>query len=138
MAGVITDIRDGLETRLKTISGLEVLDHSPDGVLVFPLAIIHPPGRRPRQTFSGAHLYRFEIELRLAGMIPAELWASLDSYMAPTGSLSLEAAIDGDKTLGGVAAYAVVLWGEMQAERDIGQNGGWAYRAIVPVEVSAP
>mgnify|MGYP001611731817 FL=1 len=138
MAGILTTLRDALEPRLETISGLEVLDHAPDGIMVTPVAIIHPPGTRQRQTFSGAHLYRFEIELRLVGAVPGDVWAALDSYMAPTGSSSIEAAIDGDKTLGGNAAYAVVLWEEMEAERDANQNGGWSYRATIPVEVSAP
>lgn len=138
MAGIITNLRDALETRLETISGLEVVDHSPDGFSVAPVAIIHPPGSRQRQTFSGAYLYRFEIELRLAGVVPGDVWAALDSYMAPTGSSSIEAAIDGDKTLAGNASYAVVLWDEIETDREPNQNGGWSYRATIPVEVSAP
>ena len=138
MAGIITTLRDELETRLETISGLEVLDHSPDGFSIEPVAIIHPTGSRQRQTFSGAHLYRFEIELRLAGAVPGDVWGALDSYMAPTGSNSVEAAIDGDQTLGGNASYAVVLWDEMETDRDTNQNGGWSYKATIPVEVSAP
>ena len=138
MSGIISDLRDALEVRLKTISGLEVLDHMPDGFPVQPIATIHPPGPRPRQTFAGAHLYRFDIELRLSGVVPGDMWAALDTYLAPTGSSSIEAAIDGDKTLDGNAAYAVVLPEEIEVERDqMAQGGAWFYQALIPVEVSA-
>ena len=72
MAGEITTIRDGLETRLETISDLEVLDHEPDGTTVTPAATIRLDSLTRNETFEGASVpgdrtYRFIITLRLAG-----------------------------------------------------------------------
>ena len=107
--GELTDIRDGIETRLKTISGLQVYDHEPDATMVTPAASIRFEGWTPNVTFGNASGdYRWIVTLRLSGAIPQEQWQVLDDYINPTGNNSILAAIDGDPTLGGAVDYTVM------------------------------
>lgn len=137
MAGIYSTIRDELETLLTTISGLNVTDHAPDGITAPVSATIRPAGSRPRATFSGIHIYRFEIEVRVASALAESGWKALDSFTAPTGSSSIEAAIETDKTLGGNADWAVVVAEEIEHDREAAPAGGWHYVARIPVEVQA-
>jgi hypothetical protein len=140
MAGEITTVRDGIETRLLTISGLQVYDFMPDSITVVPVVTIAFDGMTYNETFEGASTagdrsYRWVIKLRLAGSIPQEQWQELDSYIAPTGSKSILAAIDGDKTLGGACEWAVISPGEPVEATDLEQRtDGWYYVMEFPLE----
>lgn len=139
--GEITNIRDGIETRLQTISGLQVYDHEPDGITVTPMASIRLEAMTQNETFTGVSVpgdrtYRWIVTLRLAGAIPQEQWQALDDYMAPTGTNSILAAIDGDDTLGGIVEYTVMTPGESieVTDREPRDNGGWYYAMEFPLE----
>jgi len=140
MAGELTTIRDGIETRLETISGLEVLDHEPDATTITPSASIRLESLTRNETFEGAstpgdRTYRWIITVRLAGAIPQEQWQSLDDYLAPTGTNSILAAIDGDDTLGGAADWAVMTPGESIEVTDRESRAdGWYYVIEFPLE----
>ena len=140
MAGEITTIRDGIETRLKTISGLEVYDHTPDATSVTPAASIAFVGWTPSETFKAAsapgdRTYRWIVTVRLSGSIPQEQWQALDDYIAPTGSNSILAAIDGDGTLGGAVDWTVMTPGESIEVTDRESRAdGWYYVQEFPLE----
>ena len=140
MAGEITTIRDGIKTRLDTISGLEVLNHEPDATTITPSASIRLESLTRNETFEGAstpgdRTYRWVITLRLAGAIPGEQWEALDDYLAPTGSNSILAAIDGDDTLGGAVDWTVMAPGESIEITDREQRAdGWFYVMEFPLE----
>jgi len=139
MAGEITNIRNGLQTRLETISGLQVYDHLPEGYAVSPAAAIQFVGWTPNESFSysrpaGQASYRFVISVRLSGLVPEEMWQALDDYINPTGTNSILAAIDGDDTLGSVVDYTVITPGEDidVTDREVGPDG-WFYVQDFPV-----
>ena len=140
MAGELTTIRDGIETRLKTITGLQVYDHEPDATTVTPAASISLAGVTYNETFEGAstagdRTYRWVITLRLSGLIPEEQWQELDSYIAPTGSKSILAAIDADDTLGGAVEYSVMTPGEpIEVTDRESRADGWYYVMEFPLE----
>lgn len=140
MAGEITNIRNGLETQLKTISGLQVYDHEPDGLSVTPAASIAFAGLTPNETFSGTRpegsaTYRFVITVRLSGAVPEEQWQALDDYINPTGTNSIFAAIAADDTLGGVVDYAVISPGEeIEVTDRESKADAWFYVQELPVE----
>lgn len=140
MAGEITNIRNGLQVRLETITGLQVYDHEPDGSSVTPAASIAFAGWTPQETFAysgrpaGGVTYLFTITVRLSGLIPEEQWQALDDYINPTGTNSILAAIDGDDTLGSVVEYTVISPGEQidVTERE-SKPDSWFYVQEFPV-----
>ncbi len=138
--GEITDIRDGLETRLLTISGLQVYDHEPDATTVTPAASIRLESLTRNETFEGSSVpgdrtYRWILTVRLSGSIPQEQWQSLDDYLAPTGTNSIQAAIDGGSTLGGTVEWATIPTVETIEITDRESRAdGWYYVMEFPVD----
>ena len=139
MAGEITNIRDGIETRLNTISGLQVYDYVPEGVSVTPSVTIALDSMTFNETFgtsaAGLRSYRWILTLRIAGMIPQEQWQALDDYLNPSGTKSILAAIDGDPTLGAVVSYTVMSPGEaIEVSERESRHDGWYYTMEFPLE----
>ena len=101
MANEIKDAKDGLGTRLATISGLRVIDYEPEGWNEYPVAIIRFTRRQVGDVALGGSSFTGEITVTLlvqeAGA-EKEGWDELDLYMAPLGTKSIEAAIDADNT----------------------------------------
>ena len=136
--GEVSDIRNGIEARLKTISGLQVYDHEPDSTTYTPAASIAFAGWTPNVTYGNASRdYRWVVTLRLSGSIPQEQWQALDDFIAPTGNKSILAAIDADPTLGGIADYTVMTPGEEIEVTDREQRpDGWYYVQEFPLTVA--
>jgi hypothetical protein len=96
-----SSVRDGLKTRLQTISGLRAYDLIPDTV-VPPAAVV------------GQLDFTFDID-NARGLDQAQVDVlvivqrfsertgqdKLDAYLAGSGASSIKAAIEGDRTLGG-------------------------------------
>lgn len=96
-----SQVRDGLKTRLQTITGLRAYDLIPDTVLP-PCAVV------------GQLDFTFDID-NARGLDQAQVDVlvivqrfseragqdKLDAYLAGSGSTSIKAAIEGDRTLGG-------------------------------------
>jgi hypothetical protein len=96
-----SQVRDGLKTRLQTITGLRAYDLIPDtvvppcavvGQLDFTFDINNARGLDQAQVDVLVIVQRFS---ERAGQ------DKLDSYLAGSGSTSIKAAIEGDRTLGG-------------------------------------
>jgi len=105
-------IRDGLKTRLETITAVKVAyDTVPDRVVV-PSIVVSPgsPVATYSQSFEGTAgaltLFRFEL-VALAGRFePGAGQDVLDGFIS--GSGSVPTAIAGDRTLGGTVDYTEV------------------------------
>lgn len=108
MAATIEQIMTGLETRLATISGLNVKDFAP-GSPVFPSAFPLVPGFEYGATMSRG---TYELPFRVAIVVSAALdrvgQMNLARYANQTGDYSIRAAIEGDKTLGGLVSTLIV------------------------------
>jgi hypothetical protein len=97
----VSNVRDGIKTRLQTISGLRVWDVIPDQVT--------PPGAVVGQldfTFDidnarGVDLANVDVYVIVQRMDARSGQNKLDGYLAGSGASSIKAAIEGDRTLGG-------------------------------------
>ena len=99
----ISDIRTGLATRLATITGLRTAALMPD-LPNPPVAIVIPDNISFDDTFHrGMDTLTFRIFLIVGRADERTAQNSIDGYCATSGSTSVKAAIEGDKTLGGKA-----------------------------------
>ena len=98
----LTELRDGLKTRLATISGLHAYAEFPDQV-VTPAAIVRPLHGRFRSALSGHPQTAFEILMVVSLPRLDKAQDALDPYLSETGAQSIFAALEADRTLGGVA-----------------------------------
>lgn len=99
----VSAIRTGLANRLATISGLRyaaVVPEDPNP----PVAIVIPSTITYDSTFGRAmDEYEFTI-LVLVGRVDSRTAQNLlDGYCNPSGATSIKTAIEGDRTLAGVA-----------------------------------
>lgn len=101
----IAAIRDGVAANVATISGLRVAKEIPDNpnppVAVIMLNNVSYDGAMHR----GLVTYNFVITIIVGRVAEREAQRKLDGYIS-TGSGSLKAAVESDKTLGG-SAYDV-------------------------------
>lgn len=106
----LTDIREGLKDRLDTIAGLRAFAYVP-GQINPPAAVVEPanPVVEYHQAMAGGlNVWRLKVRVFEAANADTQSQQALDSYIAPTGTKSVKAAIEGDKTLGGVVADLTV------------------------------
>jgi hypothetical protein len=104
----VTTIREGLATRLATITGLRSFAYIPDAVAV-PCAIVGLPGIDYLQAMR-SNIVRGEFPVRVLVSRASDRagQGALLDYMDPTGTKSVKAALDADNTLGGAASFAVL------------------------------
>lgn len=115
------DLRVGLKQRLATINGLRVyatMPAKPDS----PSAAVIPRSKSPL-SFDEDALYRFAIWVYVNPQDVTRAQTQLDEYLSDTGANSIEAAIEGDPSLGGIAMAAhVVGWSEYAQLVEIGDG----------------
>jgi hypothetical protein len=99
----VSSLRSGLSTRLATISGLRTSSYViPDPMP--PVAIVIPSGITFDSTFArGMDEYEFVVLVLVGSVDDRTSQDRMDAYCDPSGSGSIKAAIEGDKTLGGAA-----------------------------------
>ena len=98
----VTDIKNGLKTRLETISGLRVFNQPLDSVNEFPCAVILNDSITYPLTFGGTQMEgQFRVIFFLDSAITNQACRSLDTYLHPGNSTSVVRAIYGDDSLGG-------------------------------------
>jgi len=108
------ETRDGLEARLRTIDGLRVVPYVPDDVGGYPAAVVFPPTNADYRDDQG--MGSFTVEFIVILFVPATVdRQQLGFYelLDRTGSSSVFAAIEADRTLGGLDVDARVA--SMQA-----------------------
>jgi len=106
----VASIRDGIQTRLDTITGLYAYDVE-KGSERMPCAIVFPkpPTSGWWEIANRAKQYEMIIELHVPmalGMRRAQ--DRLDDYIDPATTNSVQAAIRADATLGGIASETAV------------------------------
>lgn len=99
----LAQVRDGLVARLSTIDGLRVVAYVPDDVPGYPTAVVFPPVNADYSDDlgSGSFTVTFVVMLFVAANIDRK---QLDLYdlLDRTGSSSVFAALEADRTLGGL------------------------------------
>ena len=107
MANEIFSVKRGIKERLESIDGLRAITFEPVDWSDFPVAIIRT-GRRsaPRVGLNGSYTEADFVATVMTGGSQRDAYDALDSYIAASGEMSVEAAIDEDRTLGGAAESA--------------------------------
>jgi len=99
----LTEVRAGLEARLRTIDGLRVIDYVPDELAGYPAAVIFPPTNTDYSDDHGDG--SFTVELVVLLFVPANIdrqQLGLYDLLDRTGPSSVYAAVEADRTLGGL------------------------------------
>ena len=98
----LSDIRTGLATNLGTITGLRTSAFVPDEPKP-PIAIIFPDNISFDTAFNrGLDTYTFSIQVIVSKVSDRNAQSNLDAYCNPDGAQSIKAAIESDRTLGGL------------------------------------
>ena len=118
----LSDIRTGLANRIATISGLRTAATIPDQVNP-PIAIVIPERLTYDDAFNrGLVTYSFLVQVIVGKVSERTSQNKIDGFINPTGTTSIKAAIEGDKTLNGVVfdtrvtevtGYSVVQVGDI-------------------------
>jgi hypothetical protein len=108
----LSDIRDGIATRLRTISGLRVRDYV-EGQVEPPMALVGFPSEidYDEAMARGMDDHTIPIRVYVASQVNRAANDALEGYLAKTAAddpKSIKAAIEGDRTLGGKVQDCVV------------------------------
>jgi hypothetical protein len=126
---------------LNTVHGLNVARVKGQDPL--PVAVVIPPNFDYRGTFTAAGYFgrlNFEVHLLVSNQISAESVLALWDYVEPVGAKSLMAAIERDRTLGGVVDdCAVMSFRRLDYEEIAGYGafgGAWTVQVLAAKETS--
>ncbi len=108
MAATVSQVATGLATRLATISGLRTSTYQPEQ--------LNPPFAFPtlnrieyHKAFGGGDVVMdFTVNVVVGRYVDRNSFATLDGFLSFSGATSIRAAIEGDKTLGGVCQTLVL------------------------------
>lgn len=108
-APTILQVMQGIEGRLATINGLRTSEFVTDQVNV-PMAVVGvPPVENYRITFGrGQFLVRPQVFILVSASLDRIGQTELAGFADASGPTSIPAAIEGDRTLGGVVQECVV------------------------------
>ena len=83
----LSQVREGIVSRLESIAGLRVYSEPPASVNQFPAAIIGPSGIAAAYDLTmkgGGVRYTLEVLVVAASGDAAEAWSGLEAYVQPT------------------------------------------------------
>ena len=133
VTSTVANIRGGLATQLKVGS---LYTHSTwPGIPTKPCVIVQRCEPEFDQTLGPSTVVRYSVELAVLCLATALIDAQveLDTYLSPTGTASLHAAIQADPTLGGVADSSWIV--RVRDAGEMSANGQDVIGAIVDAEV---
>ena len=108
MAATVSQVATGLATRLATIAGLRASAFQPEQ--------LNPPFAFPtlnrieyHKAFGGGDVVMdWTVNVVVGRYVDRNAFATLDGFLSYSGATSIRAAIEGDKTLGGVCQTLVL------------------------------
>ena len=108
MPATVSQVATGLATRLATISGLRTSAYQPEQ--------LNPPFAFPtlnrieyHRAFAGGDVVMdWTVNVIVGRYVDRNSFAILDDFLSYSGAKSVRAAIEGDKTLGGVCQTLVL------------------------------
>lgn len=104
----ISEIRDGIKTRLSTVLNLNTYD-TIEMQIESPAAVVEPAACSFDETMGrGSDAFDFTIGLAVGGGVDRVSQDTLDGYLSGFGATSIKVAIEADMTLGGIVSYAKV------------------------------
>lgn len=103
MSATIAEMRTGIAANLSNILGLRTTTTTPD-VINPPIAIVQPQSVDYDESFQrGMATYTFVVTVIVGRAAERTAQTNLDLFVAQSGSKSVKAAIESDKTLNGKA-----------------------------------
>jgi hypothetical protein len=111
MAATVSQVATGLATRLATVSGLRSSAYQPEQ--------LNPPFAFPtlnrieyHRAFAGGDVTMdWTVNVIVGRYVDRNSFTTLDAFLSYSGATSIRAAIEGDKTLGGVCQTLVLQSG---------------------------
>jgi hypothetical protein len=98
----LSDIRSGLAARMNTISGLRARDVIPDNIAP-PMAFVNPTQiQYDLDNARGLVQYTFTVSLFASRADSRSAQNTVDEFVSTSGLKSVKAAIEADRTLGGI------------------------------------
>ena len=109
MPATVSQVKDGLKTRIETVPGLRGFDYQPDQVNP-PFAFATLDEIRYHQTgmSSGGVVMDFTVTVVVQRVSERTAQDKVDQYTSWDGAQSVRAAIEADPTLGGVCSDLIV------------------------------
>ena len=108
MAATVSQVATGLATRLATISGLRTSTYQPEQ-LNPPFAFPTLNSIQYHKAFGGGDVVMdWTVNVIVGRYTDRNAFATLDGFLSYSGATSIRAAIEGDKTLGGVCQTLVL------------------------------
>lgn len=105
----LTTIRNGLKTRLATITAFSQTFAHPPNSIIPPAAFVGTARLNPRATLGNQGDVEFDLWVAVSSAADSESnRVVIDDYMSTEGTKSVDAAIQASSTLGGVVDSAVV------------------------------
>jgi hypothetical protein len=100
----VSALRNGIATNLATVSGLRTAATVPDQINP-PIAVVMPMSIEYDLAFarSGGDEYEFSVMVIVGRVDERSAQNKLDAYCSGSGTQSIKAAIESNKTLGGQA-----------------------------------
>ena len=126
MSATLREITDALAASVRTIPGLTVTEVK--GADPLPVAVVIPPDIQYRGTFGAGGYFgqlRYEVVVLVSQQLQNEAVRRLWEYAEPVGARSVLAAVERDKTLGGVVDDAVVLGFRKLDFEEVSGYGAW-------------
>lgn len=108
MPATVSQVSTGIKNRLATISGLRCYDYQPEQ-LNPPIAFPILDSITYHKAFSGGNVeMNYTIVVIVGRYLDRVAHSQLDGYLSYDGASSVRAALEGDKTLGGVVQTIIL------------------------------
>lgn len=108
MPATVSQVADGLKARLATVTGLRTFSYQPEQVNP-PVAFPVLESIEYHKAFGGGDVQmRWTVIVIVGRYLDRVAHANLDGYLSYDGATSLRAAVEGDRTLGGVAQTLIL------------------------------
>lgn len=136
-ATAVLDVMRGIETRLQTITGLRTASYVADQINPPQAVVGVPPIEDYRATMKrGRWQLQPQVYIFVSAVLDRAGQAALAGYANVTGSTSIPAAIEGDRTLGGIVEDCVVDAFRPLGMEEVGLIG--YYGGVFDLRVIAP
>lgn len=122
----LADIREGLADNLRTLPDVEVYSRE-GGMVNVPCAVVLTPTIDYHQSYSSSGLvrYEFRIMVLVQSADSDQSGADLDTYADPASPTSARAAIESDRTLGGIADDLICTAFRPLSSEEVAGIGYW-------------
>ncbi len=104
LSGTFKQIRTGIAENMRSIKGLQVLDYVSSQPVPPSADVRRGPVEYDQAMADGLHRPTMLVRVYVANVTDQGSQSLLDSYLDPDGDQSVKAAIESDRTLGGVVA----------------------------------